>query len=504
MSELHELVESYSSALQSYLAGVEEPALSQAYELGRKAMRDGLGILDIATVHREALTGAMLRASIPEVGARVARRATEFFLESVSAFELVDRGFRQANVTLRHLNETLEHRTIELEATNRELAREIGERQRAEAQLRQSEERFRTLVERVRDYAIFGLDPEGRVTSWNIGAERLSGYRADEIIGQHFSALFTPEDIARGQPEEELRVAAAEGRHEQEAYRVRKDGSRYWADAIITALRDESGDLHGFAKVIRDVTARKQSEDQIRQLNHELGQRVDELAMLNQELEAFSYSISHDLRAPLRAIRNFSEIALNEYGSQLPSDGQRYLKLVSNSAEELDSLVNALLSLSRATRQPIHTQLVEPGRVVQEVLESLQSERVGRDVQIAVADLPTCQADPVLLKQVWTNLISNAIKFTRQRELARIDIGWCEQGDQTAYFVKDNGAGFEMQDAEDKIFGVFQRFHHQEDYEGNGVGLAIVARIVRRHGGRVWAQAEVDRGATFYFTLDGH
>lgn len=236
------------------------------------------------------------------------------------------------------------------------------------------------------------------------------------------------------------------------------------------------------------------------------------LEAANKELEAFSYSVSHDLRAPLRAMDGFSRILLEEYASQLSPEAQRYLRLVRDSARQMGLLIDDLLAFSRLSRQPLNKQPVAPAKLVRQALEELRAEQEGRRIEIIIGDpsagsgqaLPICQADPILLKQVFVNLLSNALKFTRRREVARIEVGYLprpgEGGEGGAYFVKDNGVGFDMRYA-DKLFGVFQRLHRAEEYEGTGVGLAIVQRIIHRHGGRVWAEAEVDGGATFYFTI---
>jgi signal transduction histidine kinase len=234
----------------------------------------------------------------------------------------------------------------------------------------------------------------------------------------------------------------------------------------------------------------------------DLAGHAAQLEAANKELEAFSYSVSHDLRAPLRAIDGFSRIVLEDYAAQLPSEGQRYLQLVRGNTRQMGQLVDDLLTFSRLSRQPLSRQPVDPVDLVSRCLQDLQGERDGRHVEVSVVDLPAAQADPAMLKQVWVNLLGNALKFTRRRPVAVIEVGCRPAEAGPVYFVKDNGTGFDMRYAH-KLFGVFQRLHRAEDYEGTGVGLALVQRIVHRHGGRVWAEAEVDKGAAFYFTLGG-
>ena len=375
------------------------------------------------------------------------------------------------------------------------ILRDITERKRAEELLRASEERFHLMVKHVEDYAIFMLDAEGRVATWNAGAERIKGYRADEIIGRHFACFYTPDDVRAGKPERLLQEAVSQGRCEDEGWRVRKDGSAFWANAVITALRDPHGTLLGFTKVTRDITERTRLEQEIQQ--HSVA-----LEAANKELDAFSYSVAHDLRAPLRAIDGFSRVLLEEHAPTLPPEAQHYLNAVRRNSQRMGLLIDDLLAFSRLSRQPLNKQLVRPADLVRQCVDELRAEQQGRRVQIAIGDLPACQADPALLKHVWMNLMSNALKYTRKQEVAVIEVGSREQAGACVYFVKDNGVGIDMQYA-DKLFGVFQRLHRPEDYEGTGVGLAIVQRVIHRHGGRVWAEAAVNKGATFYFTFEG-
>jgi signal transduction histidine kinase len=264
--------------------------------------------------------------------------------------------------------------------------------------------------------------------------------------------------------------------------------------------RDEIGEL---ARAFDQMTEKLKTTTVLRdELEQRVIERTAQLEAANQELEAFSYSISHDLRAPLRAIHGFSRILLEEHAPHLADEARRYLHLVRDNAQHMGQLIDDLLAFSRLSRQPLKRQRVEYADLVRQVLEDLSGEHAGRRVDIAVGDLPLCQADPALLKQVLVNLCTNALKFTRQREVAVIEIGCRAAGGECVYFFKDNGIGFDMQYV-GKLFGVFQRLHRASEYDGTGVGLAIVQRIIARHGGRVWAEAAVNQGATFYFTLGG-
>ena len=243
-----------------------------------------------------------------------------------------------------------------------------------------------------------------------------------------------------------------------------------------------------------------QRAQELNAANRLLEERSSSLAAANEELESFTYSVSHDLRAPLRAMDGFSRMLSEDYAPQLPAEAQRYLGKVRANAQKMTDLIDGLLSLSRLGRQSLRKRSVKPEELVHQVLEELSEERTGRRVDILVGELPPCQADPTLLKQVYANLLSNALKYTRDRDRARIDVGCEEVEGVAAYYVRDNGTGFDMTYA-DRLFALFQRMHSEGEYEGSGVGLAIVQRIVHRHGGEVWAEGEEGRGATFYFTL---
>jgi light-regulated signal transduction histidine kinase (bacteriophytochrome) len=245
--------------------------------------------------------------------------------------------------------------------------------------------------------------------------------------------------------------------------------------------------------VLNDLNAR---------LEERVAERTSELEAANREFETFSYSVSHNLRAPVRAMNGFSEAVLDDHGNLLPEKGRNYLENIREGAKEMSVLIDDLLAFSHLIRKQLRRRKVDTRKLVQKVLAELRRERKGRKIDIQIVELPPCHADPTLLKQVWINLLSNALKYTRKREKAVVEIGCESSNGDDIYFVRDNGTGFNMRYA-DQLFGVFQRLHRVEEYEGTGVGLAIVQRIIHRHGGQVWANAIEGEGATFYFTVDG-
>jgi len=287
---------------------------------------------------------------------------------------------------------------------------------------------------------------------------------------------------------------------------VAKDGRRFPVALRADAIMDDTGNLIGLIGIHTDITARKQVEEELRQLNEDLEARVSsrtaQLETINKELESFSYMVSHDLRAPLRAIDGFSRIVLDDYTRGLPDEGKRYLSLVRENVSQMRGLIDNLINFSHMSRKSLNTSIVHPADIAREAFEELRNEQAGREIEIVIEDLPTCRADPEMLKLVYLNLISNALKFTRKCPEARIIIGSLRKDGHNVYVVRDNGIGFDMRYSP-KLFVVFQRLHPAKEYEGTGLGLAIVQRIIHRHGGDVWAEAEIDRGATFFFTIDG-
>ncbi|HKP98503.1 MAG TPA: ATP-binding protein [Fibrobacteria bacterium] len=276
-------------------------------------------------------------------------------------------------------------------------------------------------------------------------------------------------------------------------------------DSYGTPLYDAEGNFDGAVSMVIDVTERVKAEEEIRRLNADLENRIRErtreLEEAIRELEAFSYSVSHDLRAPLRHIGGFVEMLTAKSGASLDDQGRRYLAIISESAKRMDTLISHLLSFSRLGRQDMLRLRFSMKDVAAQTVSALAPDTEGREIEWTLGDIPDAVGDPSLVRQVLANLVSNAIKFTKGRKPARIEIGACDSGNGSpAYFVRDNGAGFDMKYC-DKLFGVFQRLHGENEFEGTGIGLANVRRIVARHGGRVWAEGAMGAGATFFFTL---
>lgn len=274
---------------------------------------------------------------------------------------------------------------------------------------------------------------------------------------------------------------------------LRADGTVVMMHSSAAPLYDDQGRPRGAAGAFADVTEQQRTE-------HALQQRTADLESANQELEAFNYAVAHDLRAPLRHIHGFAEILAEEAGPELSESARRHLKTIQNGVRRMAKLLEDMLSLARLGRQELRRQNCLLGGLVREVVADLEPETRGRHVEWRIPELPGVECDPALMKQVLYNLLANAVKFTRTRAPAIIEIGQVSQDGEQVIFVRDNGVGFNMKFA-DKLFGIFQRLHRTQDFEGTGVGLAIVQRLIRRHGGRVWVEAELDRGATFYVSL---
>jgi PAS domain S-box-containing protein len=377
--------------------------------------------------------------------------------------------------------------------------RDITERKRVETNLL----RLASIVESSDD-AIIGKDLNAIITDWNKGAEKLFGYTADEIVGNSIMQL-VPENLK--DEENQILAKIKRGESVENLETMRQAKNRRLIHVLITAspIKDAAGRVIGVSKVAHDITDRKVAEERIRELNVGLEQRVAErtaqLEAANEQLGAFSYSVSHDLRAPLRQIMGFVNLLEKDIGMSLPEKDLRYLGVIAQSTKRMGDLIDDLLAFARIGRAELRKTEVLLGDTVREILGDLQSETQERRITLEIDPLPAVWGDRALLRLVLVNLLSNAVKFTGARAEAKIEIG-CgpEENGATVIFIRDNGAGFDPRYTE-KLFGVFQRLHSEEEFEGTGIGLANVQRIIARHGGRVWAEGVVDGGATFYFSI---
>lgn len=371
--------------------------------------------------------------------------------------------------------------------------RDITERKRAE-------EKFRGLLESAPD-AMVVVDQQGIIQLVNTQTEKMFGYDRLEVVGQAVE-LLVPK-----------RFRKRHSRHRQgyygehptrpmgiglDLFGLRKNGTEFPVEISLSPLETEGGLLVSAA--IRDVTQRKRMEEDVQKLNEDLKQRAAQLEAANKELEAFSYSVSHDLRAPLRSIDGFSHVVLEDYGEQLPSDARHYLERVRAAAQRMAVLIDDLLNLSRVTRSAVQPRFINLSQMAQEIVEGLRENQPDRQVNFSITPDLMVEADPRLIHIVLENLLSNAWKFTSKQDQAIIEFGQKNHVKERTFYVRDNGVGFDMAYA-DKLFGVFQRLHSISEFPGTGVGLATVQRIISIHGGRIWAESTEGKGATFYFTL---
>jgi len=382
------------------------------------------------------------------------------------------------------------------------IARDITERKRAQAALERHAAVLREQAQMLDLANVLARDLDDRIILWNTGMEKMYGWTRSEALGIRSHDLFKSElpEPLEGIKEKLFR----EGHWEGEIVHFNKEGGKMFVSSQWVLHRDAKGEPAAILEINNDVTERRLAEQEIVRMNQLLEERVEartaELMAANRELEAFTYSVAHDLRAPLRHIDAFARIMHEDFGSVLPAEAKRYLENIRNGSRNMSHLVDDLLNLARVGRQELRRQSVPLGNLVNEVLAELKNETHDRAIEWHIHPLPTAECDSGLMKQVLANLLSNAVKYTRPRKVAVIEVGSDRKNGQTAFFVRDNGVGFNMKYA-DKLFGVFQRLHRAEEFEGTGVGLATVERIVRKHGGAVWAEAAIDKGATFFFTI---
>ncbi len=431
-------------------------------------------------------------------------------------------GRAQLSTLNASLEQRVEQRTAALrsEMAERTLARERLAVQAEElfkqaeelALSRQALENQTLMLRSVLDSMAEGLvaaDEQGKFLIWNRAAERIVGHGPADLPPQEWSEYYgnyLPDGVTPVPTEQLPLVRAIHGEVSTSEIFLRnpKVAEGTWIEASGSPLKDKDGVVRGGVVAFRDITRSRADEREIRKLNEELEHRVVErtaqLETANKELEAFSYSVSHDLRAPLRHISGFSKILVEEFGSTFDPTAQRYLERIQAGTQKMGLLVDELLNLARVGRHALSLKPSRLNSIVEEVIAILQPESDGREVEWNIADLPEVECDPVLVRQVFQNLLANALKFTRPRAQAVIEVSCKDENGQPVFMVRDNGLGFSMKYV-DKLFGVFQRLHRTEDFEGTGIGLATVQRIVQKHGGRVRAEGELDKGATFYFTL---
>lgn len=365
--------------------------------------------------------------------------------------------------------------------------------------LQSPEEPYRILAERMNEGAAT-VSAGGTVLFCNRRLAEMAQLPAERIVGETLASLLAPEE--RSRLPEWLEAAGRKGIRTETSL-IRADGSSIAVQLSMSHVPFGENET-GICMVASDLTEQTRAREGIQRLNEELEQRVSErteqLRTANTDLESFNYGVAHDLRSPLRHIQGFADILVNDSESKLGEKGRHSLDLIVRETARMEKLIQALLGLSRLGQQILQPHKADLNRLLQEVIEGLASDLRGRQVQWNIQQLPTTRCDPALMKILFTNLLTNALKFTRRLPEAVIDVGSETQDGETVFRVCDNGVGFNMKYA-DKLFGIFQRLHSSEEFEGTGVGLATVKRVVQKHGGRIWAKGELDKGASFYFTL---
>jgi PAS domain S-box-containing protein len=461
------LATSYAAALRDYVAGAGEAALTRAYELGRTAASCGVSVLELAIMHHDALVG------LPETGAdgrHSLALAGQFLAESLSPVEMTLRSY-QANARLLGLSETLAQQNAEID---------------------RAREQLRAILDAT-TAVIYLKDVEGRYLFVNRQFQEVFGLRREQVIGKLDDEVLPP-TVAQTLREHDFHVLEARMPEELEETLPASDGPHTYI-SLKFPLLDAGGAPYGACCVATDITERKRADEALRQAK----EAAEEA---NRDLESFSYSVAHDLRAPLRHLDGFSQALLEDFAGQLDDQGKRFLRYIRESAQQMAQLIDDLLALSRVSRGELRRDRVHLSATARAIVERLAAAEPARRVELAIQEGVFADGDPRLLAVVLENLLGNAWKFSNKREPARIEFGQVQDGGRTVNYVRDNGAGFDMAHA-GKLFGVFQRLHSSGEFEGTGIGLATVHRVIRRHGGRVWGEGSIGEGATFYFTTGG-
>jgi signal transduction histidine kinase len=410
--------------------------------------------------------------------------------------ELYD-NFRKMSTAVIDRERDLQDRNEELAAAEEELRHQVEEYLRTHAALVEEKTKLESILACMSE-GLSIQDLDYRVILQNEAHKKMVG----EAIGKYcYNAYQHNDTVCNSCP---MQKAFADGGSHLKLTQVRDGEKEHFFEIIASPLRNPQGKMIGGIEVVRDVSDRMRADQEIRRLNQELEERViertAELELANHELESFSYSVSHDLRAPLRHLNGYTSLLLEEYRDRLDANGKTFLERIGAAVRKMDDLVGDMLQLAQVSRQGLTRGSVDLGAMSLEILEELQQTQPGRVVICRIAPGVEATGDPHLLRLAMENLLANAWKYTGKTDGAVIEFGVTEQEGEKVYFVRDNGVGFDMAYV-GNLFGPFQRLHPAQEFEGTGIGLATVQRIIQRHGGRIWAEAEVDRGATFFFTL---
>ncbi|HUS06997.1 MAG TPA: ATP-binding protein [Bryobacteraceae bacterium] len=371
---------------------------------------------------------------------------------------------------------------------------------------RSYEDLYRILVREMEEYGIFLMETDGAITTWNAGVETILGYPEQLFVGENVSMIFTPEDQAAGQPEAERTTAALQGFSPDERWHVRMDGKLIFVDGVVRPLRDNHGALIGFSKIMRDATRRKLAENERDRLIHEqragreqLQAAHDILKRSNEDLQDFAHVISHDLQAPIRAMKSYSQLLTQRYKDKLDPNAQEFLGFIVEGADRMTNLITGLLKYAQATNlDATPLKLVSADAVMRGALVNLQTAIDESGATVTQDPLPMVLADPLQLMQLFQNLIGNALKY-RGSEPSRVHVSASEREEEWVFSLRDNGVGIDPKYST-RIFGLFKRLHDTTQ-PGSGIGLAICKKIVERNGGRIWVESEAGKGATFYFSI---